>query len=154
MPCRIKRNFRVKSCALFWLLSAYWAPVQAKESPQPWVTQSPQEQGLSQMALDRAAEKVSKIGWRQCFVVIKGGHLIYEHYYAGNAQAPVYAFSLTKSYVSALMGVAVTEGLLSLDERLVDLDVPLTATMHSQTRVRHVLGQVSEGRTLLAVTPR
>lgn len=134
-----------KAWAALCFVSGFSSSSQAQESSQPWLKQSPEEQGLSQMVLDRAAEKVGKIGWRQCFVVIKGGHLVYEHYYVGNAQTPVYAFSLTKSYVSALIGVAVTEGLLSLDERLIDLGVPLASAMHSQTRVRHVLGQVSEG---------
>lgn len=119
---------------------------QLKQPPhQAWTKQTPEQQGLSREMLDRAAEKIGKIGWRQCFVVIKGGKLVYERYYTGDKKTPVYAFSLTKSFVSALVGKAVTEGILSLDERLVDLGVPLMASMNSQTQVRHVLAQVSEG---------
>lgn len=132
------------SALLGWFFSSIAISVEAR-GVEGWPQQQPEQQGLSQAALDRAAQRVGRVSWRQCFVVIKGGHLVYEHYYHGDAHTPVYAFSLTKSFVSALVGVAVTEGRLSLDERLVDLGVPLTPTMHTQTEVRHLLGQVSEG---------
>lgn len=112
---------------------------------QPWPQGSPEQQGLSSEALKIASERVRRIRYRQCFLVIKGGHLVYERYYYGQPNSPVYAFSLTKSFVSALIGVAVTQGILGLDERLIDLGVPLSASMHSQSRVQHVLSQVSQG---------
>jgi CubicO group peptidase (beta-lactamase class C family) len=59
----------------------------------------------------------------KAIVVLHDGQLIAEHYASGYGQdTPIYAHSLTKSVVSALIGILVREGKLRLDQ-----PVPITA---------------------------
>lgn len=55
-------------------------------------------------------------------MVVRGGHVIAEGWWAPySAQRPHLLYSLTKSFTSVGVGLAVADGLLSLDDRVVDV---------------------------------
>jgi CubicO group peptidase (beta-lactamase class C family) len=55
------------------------------------------------------------------FIVIRDGELLYERYFNGDTRSSIQtSFSVAKSYLSALVGVAVDEGLLDLDDPITD----------------------------------
>ena len=56
------------------------------------------------------------------FILIKDGEVVEEIYFSLNADRPTQMFSCTKSVISALVGIAVSEGKIdSVDEKVVDL---------------------------------
>jgi len=80
-----------------------------------WSTSSAQQQGLDPEMLD-AADKRIKDNYPNVYslLVVRHGYLVYEKYYQGMAENdanPVY--SVTKSVMSALTGIAIRDGLIT-----------------------------------------
>ena len=87
-----------------------------------WKVSTPEEQGLdptlvAELYLD-AAEMDTLFG----LLVVKNGYLIAEGYFNGGAvDKPVRLQSVTKSYTSALTGIALEQGYLSsVDQKMLD----------------------------------
>jgi CubicO group peptidase (beta-lactamase class C family) len=58
------------------------------------------------------------------FIVVKDDQLLYEHYFNGyDRDSTQTSFSVAKSFVSALVGIAVDEGIIGLDDPITD-DLP------------------------------
>ena len=55
-------------------------------------------------------------------VIIKDGEMVYENYYNGcSADSRIHVFSVTKSIVSILIGIAVDKGLIkSIEDKVLD----------------------------------
>lgn len=81
------------------------------------------------------------------FIVIKDGMLLYEGYFNGyNRESTYTAFSVTKSFVSALVGIAIDEGYInSVDDPITDYIPELAAkdVRFRQTTIRHLLTMTS-----------
>jgi CubicO group peptidase (beta-lactamase class C family) len=77
-------------------------------------------------------------------VVIQGGELVYERYGRGyTAEMAHPAWSVTKGVVDALYGVAVQEGLLSIDDPVAAHSDVLAADGRDAITFRHLLGMTS-----------
>lgn len=81
------------------------------------------------------------------FLVIKDGVLLYEGYFNGYGKESTYTvFSVTKSFVSALVGVAIKEGYInSIDDPITDY-IPELAAKDARFRrvtIRHLLTMTS-----------
>ena len=92
--------------------------IKASTNPQPWLfAQKYNERELSP-ALQKELDSLKTVS----FLVIKNDSLIYEAYsddYSFDSKSN--SFSMAKSYVSALIGVALTEGLIkSIDDPVAD----------------------------------
>lgn len=88
------------------------------------------------------------IGTRAVLVSHRG-ELVAERYYFSDAEERAEVFSVTKSVVATLVGMAVADGDLSLDQTLGELLPRQRAVMDARTRgttVRHLL-TMSSGRT-------
>ncbi|MGE0711397.1 MAG: serine hydrolase domain-containing protein [Planctomycetota bacterium] len=74
-------------------------------------------------------------------LVLEGDKLLFERYQNGNtAEVPHHLFSGTKSFSGVLVAAAVEDGLLSLDERVVDTLPELRGDARKeQVTVRHLL---------------
>ena len=89
-----------------------------------WRTSTPAEQGLDIAFLDNADKRIQD-NYPNIYslLVIKNGFLVYEKYYQGmneNDDNPVY--SVTKSVMSALTGIAINDGLLKgVDQKVSDI---------------------------------
>ncbi len=92
------------------------------ESPYDWPLSSPAAQGLDQSKIDAAYRKARDLGSVDALLVIRNGFLVAEEYYNGNDRNdPHQLWSVTKSFLSALVGIALDKGLIDdLDDKVMD----------------------------------
>ena len=85
---------------------------------QPWIKHSMFNKFQFDSELENYHSKTKTVA----FLIIKNDSLLYEKYYDGyDRNTKSNSFSMSKSIVSALMGIAIQEGLIkSLDQRVVD----------------------------------
>lgn len=88
----------------------------------PWVTATPESQGLSQDALVAAAAAVNRdVAGRKCFAVVKNGKLVHEQYYGSTTPSSVQAgWSTTKSLCSTMFGIATEQRFAEPTMRVAD----------------------------------
>lgn len=96
------------------------------EAPWPtygWATSTPAKQGLNQALLEGADEYIrTQSPNRHSFLVIRNGYLVFERYYGGASADSRYPIaSITKSFVSALTGIAVEQGRMRIEDRFRDV---------------------------------
>jgi CubicO group peptidase (beta-lactamase class C family) len=119
----------------------------------PWQQASPADHGLSVTALATAAEKVGGIAGRQGLVVVRNGYIVYEQYWANDYQEakPEFrnvTFSAGKSWGSAMVGRAVTQGLIGIDDLVEDYHPVTDSGLRPGTTIRHLLTMTSGGTLL------
>jgi CubicO group peptidase (beta-lactamase class C family) len=87
-----------------------------------WPVSTPAEQGLDPALLDELYQDAAEHSTIYGLLVIKNGRLIAEGYFNGGAVGQQVALaSVTKSYTSALVGIALDQGCLSgVDQRMID----------------------------------
>lgn len=117
-----------------------------------WRLARPEEHGLSTPALDAAAQKLAAAGERQGLVVIRGGVLVFERYWATPyAKATPdwrnVSFSSGKSWGATMVGRAYTEGLLGLDDLAAKYHPAAVSGLKPGVTIRHML-TMSSGGTL------
>jgi CubicO group peptidase (beta-lactamase class C family) len=116
---------------------------------QQWQTKKPEEMGINakalaafdQYAFSRTGNDQDRKGIRtDGVVIIKGGYLVFEKYARGfDKDRPHLAWSVSKSFVNALYGIAKQQGLLSLDQPASALYKPLDRGQHKNITIRHLL---------------
>ena len=87
-----------------------------------WNISTPEEQGLDPALIAELYINAKKLETLYGLLVIKNGHLIAEGYFNGGSveQKPFMA-SATKSFTSALIGIALDQGCVSnLDQKMID----------------------------------
>ena len=91
-------------------------------SPFNWPTSSPEGQGLDWNILKVAFEKAGNKSFMYSLVIVRNGCLVAERYYNDrNKNTLDMIFSATKSFTSALIGIAIQEGHIdSVDQRMID----------------------------------
>ncbi|GAC21521.1 serine hydrolase domain-containing protein [Paraglaciecola arctica] len=79
-------------------------------------------------------------------LVLKDGNIVYENYWFGHARDKQHiSFSMAKSFVSALMGIAIEEGFVtSIEEAVTDYVPELVGSGYEGVRIKDVL-QMSSG---------
>src|SRR5262245_42874973 len=85
-----------------------------------WQVDAPEKHGLSREKLQAATETVKGVTERYGFVVVKDGAIVHEAYFKGDKDTKHSAFSATKSFGSALVGIAQTKGLLNVKDPVTD----------------------------------
>jgi CubicO group peptidase (beta-lactamase class C family) len=106
---------------------------------------TPEAQGISSAAIARLVDAMdARLHDAHSLMLVRHGHVVAEGWWAPyTAHAPHSMFSVSKSFTSAAVGFAIEEGLLRLDERVVDLlpdDLPPTVSDNlAAMRVRHLL---------------
>ncbi|MET0385870.1 MAG: serine hydrolase [Polyangiales bacterium] len=113
-------------------------------TPWQWPEGQPEDYGLTRGVLDDAADSIQRsTGNRYGMVVVRKGVLIYEKYWDGTADDKHIIYSCTKSWGASLIGIAVTQGLLSVTDE-VRKWVPMPADGVSEgALLEHVLSQSS-----------
>ena len=88
-----------------------------------WETIDPGQLGIDPAIFEVAASRLqSETPTLSAFVVSVGGSLVYEYYADGfGSDDTTDIWSSTKSITSAVIGIAIADGLFSLDTRLADL---------------------------------
>jgi len=87
-----------------------------------WEVSKPVEQGLDPMLIAELYYNAAKLDTIYGLLVIKNGHLVAERYFnAGSVDQKARLQSVTKSYTSALVGIALEQGYLSsVDQKMID----------------------------------
>lgn len=86
-----------------------------------WDVSSPAELGLSGTLLNTALNQASEKEFINSVVVIRNGKIAVERYFNGrNANSHQTVRSVSKSFLSALVGIAVDKGILLLDQKMID----------------------------------
>lgn len=144
--------------ALKWVLVLHLAlagvavgqqwPTYAVAQPYDWPVSTPEEQGLDASMVDRALRKGSQLPYLNALLVVRNGFLIAERYYGdtGTTDANT-VMSVSKSFLSAITGIAVRRGYLSLGRPMMDF-FPEYATPDMDSRkyditLRHLLTMTS-----------
>ncbi len=106
---------------------------------------SPTEQGLDPVQLSTFVHALDKeVSGMHSLMILRHGRVVAEGWWAPyRPEDPHVLYSLSKSFTSTAVGMAVNEGLLTIDERLVDLfpeQVPKEPSHNLQSmRVRDLL---------------
>jgi len=78
-----------------------------------WTFSTPSAEGLKQQKIDSAFLIAKELGFVDALLVIKNGKLVAEKYYNGyDAGKGHQIWSCTKSFISALIGIAIDQGLI------------------------------------------
>lgn len=105
---------------------------------------TPEEQGLDPMLVAKLFYNAAKVETIEALLVIKNGQLIAEGYFnAGGINERTAVASVTKSYVSALTGIALDQGYLtSLDQKMVEFFpelMPMYDSRKEEITIRQML---------------
>lgn len=88
-----------------------------------WVVKTPESQGMDSEKLADVFKDLEE--WYKVtnsVIIIRNGYIVAEKYYNGyTPETKQWIYSATKSVLSGLIGVAVEEGYLTLDERIIDI---------------------------------
>jgi CubicO group peptidase (beta-lactamase class C family) len=110
---------------------------------QDWQTADPASEGFDQAGLDKLAA-AAKAGQSNCLLVARDGKIVEEQYWNGaSADKAQEVFSATKSYTSALVGIAQDEGKLSIDDSASKYIPAWKGTPAEQVTVKNLLSNDS-----------
>ena len=108
-----------------------------------WERVDPAEAGFDGNALDAIGQRLSRAN-TSCFLVSRRGKIVHETYAPGvDPDTPGATFSITKSVTSVLVGMAVDDGDLDLDDLAADYIPQWRGTPSEQVTVRHLLSNTS-----------
>jgi CubicO group peptidase (beta-lactamase class C family) len=108
----------VISCSTETSMEIDITPLQLNDG---WKISTPEAQGMSSSELIEAFEKASDMSFLYSIIVVRNGFLVAEKYYNGaSVDQAKYVASVTKSYLSALIGIALDKGIIqSLDQKMI-----------------------------------
>jgi len=117
-----------------------------------WQKAAPEDFGLSTQAIQTAADTLAEPGERQGLVVIRGGKLLYEEYWANDYQRATpdwrnVSFSSGKSWGSTMVGRAQYLGFLDINDLASKYHPADVSGLNPATTIKHLL-TMSSGGTL------
>jgi CubicO group peptidase (beta-lactamase class C family) len=103
-----------------------------------WEIAQPTDAGLNYELMRAAYDQAAQDGYVNSIVVIRNGKIAAEKYFNGRIPSSYQTIrSVSKSFLSALFGIATQKGFLSLDRKLVDY-FPEYQQYISDTRINNV----------------
>lgn len=123
------------------LATVNFAPLSGED----WPVSTPEEQGLDPMLLARLYYSAEEVETIRSLLVVKNGYLIAEKYFhGGSIDSQDRMQSATKSFTSALVGLALERGCLtSVDQKAIDFLPELSSRINDprkyQITIRHLL---------------
>ena len=86
-----------------------------------WPTSTPEEQGLNAAKINNGFSAAAEKGYIYGIVVIRHGKLAAEKYFNGRSAGSYQTVrSVSKSFLSALIGIAIDKGMICLDQKIKD----------------------------------
>lgn len=87
-----------------------------------WGTSTPEAQGMDAALIDTSFAKADQLGYVDCILIIRNGLIVAEQYYNGyDESVPHNVWSVSKSFLSAITGIALHKGHLpGLDKKVLD----------------------------------
>lgn len=113
-----------------------------------WEVSTPTEQGLNPMLVGEMYLNAADLDTIYSLLVIKNGYLIAEDYFnEGSADQKDRLQSVTKSFTSALVGIALEQGcLLSVDQKMLDFFPEVTSEITDPRKEQIMLRNMLEMR--------
>ena len=145
----------VSSALVCLLLVASCAPALARPAggPHPLPRSSPERQGISSAAVLAFVEAADlEVDQMHSFMLVRHGHVVAEGWWGPyDARTPHVLYSLSKSFTSTAVGLAVAEGKLSLDDEVLKFfpdEAPAEPSPNLRSmRVRDLLRMSSGNQT-------
>lgn len=145
----------VALACLVVLLTGMAAPsgAAARSASQEFPRSSPEAQGIASsdiLAFVQAADE--QVDTMNSFMLVRHGHVVAEGWWGPyDAQTPHILYSLSKSFTSTAVGLAIAEGKLNLDDEVLKFfpeDAPAQASANLQSmRVRDLLRMATGNQT-------
>ena len=107
-----------------------------------WPVRTPSSLGLRGSAIEQGAAEAKRLG-STCFAVLRDGKLAGEWNWQVGRDVPREVFSITKSVTSTLVGIAIRDGDLRLDDRVARYVPQWRGTASAGVTVRHLLSNDS-----------
>lgn len=112
-----------------------------------WISASPPQLGFKQEALMATVEQIGRIKGIYSLIIVRNGYLAIERYFReGYRSKPHNLKSASKSVLSALIGIAIDEGYLGLDQPISEI-LPQGKILNDPRKaaitVRHLLTMTS-----------
>jgi CubicO group peptidase (beta-lactamase class C family) len=87
-----------------------------------WPESTPSEQGLNPTQLERGFTDAAEKGYVHSILIVRNGYIVSEKYFSGyDKSRPNNIKSVSKSFLSAMIGIAVREGYIeNLDQKMMD----------------------------------
>ena len=115
---------KIYACFLlvFILISCSDEPTGPDTPSYNWPVSTPELQGMNSQLIQQAFQQGNNRGFVDCILVIRNGYLVAEKYYNGfNKDTPHNVMSVSKSFLSAMTGIALRDGFLTnLNEKMLD----------------------------------
>ncbi|MCP4896112.1 MAG: serine hydrolase [bacterium] len=147
-----KLEFRPKfwthsAAAIVVSVSALLATVPTGFAFEPLPHAAPEEQLINRQLLEAAFDNAHDVEGLRALMVVRNGHVVAEQFMQTYPPSRHHVFSVTKSVVSTLIGIAIERGFItSVDARMVDYLpqrlLPLPANKQGIT-IRHLLTMTS-----------
>lgn len=130
--------------AILLLLGTFALNRAAGESISPLPRSTPETQGVSSAAILSFVEAADQVDAMNSFMLVRHGHVIAEGWWTPyNAQSTHELYSLSKSFTSTAVGMAIAEGKLSVDDEVLKFfpdDAPAEPSANLKAmRVRDLL---------------
>lgn len=111
-----------------------------------WPEATPADFGIDPSQLETLGEALQTAsgGTRAGLVVVKEGALIYEKYWDGDAATTHQVFSCTKSWGSTMVGIAVRQGLVTVDDPVTKWVPEPAREVGSGALIKHLLTQTGQ----------
>ncbi len=121
-----------------------YAPVAGED----WPISTPEDQGLDPLLIARLYYDAAKVETIRSLLVVKNGYLVAERYFRGGSAGQEERLqSVTKSFTSALVGIALDQGYLSsADEKMMDFFPELAGRLEDPRKNEITIRQMLEMR--------
>ncbi|MFX0064121.1 MAG: serine hydrolase domain-containing protein [Candidatus Hermodarchaeota archaeon] len=91
-----------------------------------WLESTPEEQGMNSTKLNQVIDYINDLNFAiDSVVVVRHGYIVLEEYFnpsVSNQSSLHFVYSVTKSFTSALIGIAIQKGFIeNVDQKVVDL---------------------------------
>jgi CubicO group peptidase (beta-lactamase class C family) len=107
-----------------------------------WPVRTPSSLGLRGRAIEEGVKEAKRLG-STCFAVLRNGKVAGEWNWQVRRDVPREVFSITKSVTSTLVGIALRDGDLRLDDRVARYVREWRGTASAGVTVRHLLSNDS-----------
>ena len=106
----------------FIFVSCSDEPTNPEISSYNWPTSTPENQGMNSQFIQQAFQQGENYGYVDCILVIRNGYLVAEKYFNGfSKNKPHNVMSVSKSFLSAITGIALRDGYLNgINEKMLD----------------------------------
>lgn len=117
----MRKNFILILLIALFTISCEFCPDQSRGDGFEWQFSTPEEQGLDSDQLEEALDKGEDVTTLYSVLVVRNGSIVAERYYRGYSETSAFNVrSVSKSYLSAMLGIAIEQGTInSTNEKMI-----------------------------------